>query len=406
MRMLRTDGEWSLVYVRTAHALLTGQDIYQQPFGFTYPPFAAVLAIPFVWLGDVAGRFLWFIVSIGASAVTLRTAWRLAGGGSLRRDAAQPTDVLAVCLGLVAGLPFLLNALAHQQTDVVISALVLSGAALVRRDASSAGAVLLGLAAAIKGPALLFAPYLVWRRRIVALLLLLAVAVGANILPDLVGRPLAGHSTWLHQWGDHFLAPLTRGEHAPGLWATDPRYNQSVAGAVYRWTHTTWQVSSGRVLLVARSATPTTQSLRLVWAAAMGLLAAGVVWVLVIGRRRTPDWSRRTPWECALVLSAMLLCSPISSPSHFGLLLLPGFLLARAVVRTPGSRLTPALLVMLVSGVLANKDLVGDAIYTLQLWHGLTMWSAAAAVVGSACALTDHEVLSGGTAPDHTDDGH
>lgn len=387
VRVLRSDGEWLTVYVSTAQALLRGQDIYQQPFGYTYPPFASLLGIPFVGLGVLPGRFLWFVVNVAASAITLRLAWRLADGGPLRRGATRPGDAQSACLGLIAGAPFLLNALVHQQTDVVVSALLLSGVVSFRQSAYLRGAVLAGLAAAIKGPALIFLPYLFWCRRITGGLLVITVAVTASLLPDLVHRPTSGHAVWLGQWVDRYITPMTQGTYAIGTWASDPLYNQSVAGAIHRWTHTTWDSTAGHLGVTRRATTPTTRTTRAAWAAVMVLVVAVMIGALAIGRRRNPCWSRRAPWECALVLSAMLLGSPMSSPAHFGVLLLPGFLLARVVCRTPGSPLTPALVVMVVAGAMANKDLVGEFLYTMQLWLGLTMWSAVAALCGCALAL-------------------
>ena len=49
-----------------------------------------------------------------------------------------------------------LNSLAHQQTDIVIAALLTAGCFVMTRDRIISGAILIGLAAAFKGPPLLF----------------------------------------------------------------------------------------------------------------------------------------------------------------------------------------------------------------------------------------------------------
>ncbi len=390
VRLLTDDEEWLSVYVTTARHLLAGRDIYEQPHGYTYPPFPVLLAVPFVSLGDVARRVLWFALNVVAMAATLRLTWRLAGGGPLGRDTARKGDRLAACLGLLAGLPFLLNSLVHQQTDVILVALVLAGVALIVRRAPAAGAVPLGLAAAIKATPLLFAPYLLWRGRVAAAAVVVAVALGASVLPDLVHRPADGHRAWLSKWADRYLSPMARETYTPGVWASDVIYNQSIAGALNRWTQTTWRFASGTVQVVAQAGGPTTAALRWTWLGAVGVLVSVTAAAMLVARRRGLSWEERVPWECAMVMVGMVLYSPMSSPAHFGVLLLPGCLLARAVIVDRRFGLLVPLAVMVAVGAAANKDLVGRAVSMWHLWYGLTMWSAVAALFGCAAALMTH----------------
>src|SRR6516225_8079712 len=43
-----------------------------QPLPFTYPPVAAVLAVPFTFVGDVPGYVIWNIVSVVALVLVVR----------------------------------------------------------------------------------------------------------------------------------------------------------------------------------------------------------------------------------------------------------------------------------------------------------------------------------------------
>src|SRR3954470_10218372 len=190
---LRRDSEWEQVYVAAAARLGSGQDLYPPGTDYLYPPFSAWAALPFAPLPPPAGRGLWLLLNLACLAVMARAAWRLAGGGPLEGDPPAPArEHVAWCLGLAGAAPYLLNCLAHQQTDLVIGALLLGGCLLLGRSRALPAATCFGLAAAMKCTALLWAPYLAWRRRWAAAAWLAAVALGANLLPDLLSPPPSG----------------------------------------------------------------------------------------------------------------------------------------------------------------------------------------------------------------------
>jgi hypothetical protein len=83
----------------------------------------------------------------------------------------------------------------------------------------------------------------------------------------------------------------------------------------------------------------------------------------------------------------MLLLSPMSSKAHFGVLILPGFLLARSALHT-GSRLQWASLLLAVAlALLSNKDPLGEDLYTLTLWYGTATWQTLALLVGNLAVI-------------------
>jgi hypothetical protein len=91
--------------------------------------------------------------------------------------------------------------------------------------------------------------------------------------------------------------------------------------------------------------------------------------------------------EYSLVLTLMLLLSPMSSLAHFCTLVLPGFCLARLAVRQ-GGRLPWALLVLAaLCSLLPHKGLLGERGYTVALWYGGVMWNAVLLFAGCAVGL-------------------
>jgi alpha-1,2-mannosyltransferase len=235
---LRKASDWMIVFVPTASLLWRGQDIYDQPLGYVYPPLQAVLAVPVLPLPPVLQRLAWLAVNAAALWGTLRSAWRLAGGEDLETEPARRREHVAFVLGLIIGLTYFLNSLMHQQTDILLAWLIFRGGEALGEQHHRGAAVRFGLAAAMKCTPLLFAPYLLLRGKRVAAVVVFGVFVGASLLPDLVHAPKT-HSTWLQKWVSLFLAPMTRADHRPGEWASAIVYNQSLLGAFNRWSGTT-----------------------------------------------------------------------------------------------------------------------------------------------------------------------
>ena len=92
-------------------------------------------------------------------------------------------------------------------------------------------------------------------------------------------------------------------------------------------------------------------------------------------------------FEFGMVITLMLLMSPMSSMAHFGTLVLPGFCLARYAVinrdRTVGSLVVCAAIL----GILSNKDPVGAKAYTALLWCGVVTANTFLLWLGCVIAL-------------------
>jgi hypothetical protein len=254
---------------------------------------------------------------------------------------------------------------------------------LLGRGRPVSAATALGLAAACKCTALLWSPYLFWRGRPLAALWLLVVAVGVNLLPDLVSSAPDDQS-WLGRYGSRFLKPLTASEHYIGTWGSDAVYNQSLTGLAQRWCTTTWSWKARDCTIEPRLPPIGPGTLRVcVYGAELGLLSA-VLWVC--GRpfrklRDEPDESLHS-LECSMVLLLMVLISPMSSKAHFGTLVLPGFCLARAALHSQGRLLKVVLAGAVVLGLLCNKDPLGERLYTLSLWYGIVTWQTLLLLAG------------------------
>jgi hypothetical protein len=382
----RDDSEWEAVYVVAANHLRQGVDIYTD--GNAYPPFGAFTALPASFLPRPLVRATWLGMSLLACVAMVRGAWHLAGGGALQGKSPGPVgEHVAAVLGCLCGAWYLQNCFAHQQNDLVIGTLLVIGCLALQRGRSLGAATCFGLAAALKCTALLWFPYLLWRGRHRAALWLIVVAVGVNLLPDLISSPPSGR-LWLQEFATRYLLPLADPDHVAGTWASDIIYNQSIAGTAQRW-------------LVADRDQPVGP--HLLRAVVLGVDGAVVlVTLLVCGapfrnlQRAVPKRIERETAEFAVVLTLMLLLSPMSSKAHFGVLIVPGFILARAAL-TSGSRfLWGCLLPAFALSLLSNKDPLGEDLYSLTLWYGTATWESLFLLVG--CLTVVWRLRRGGSA--------
>ncbi len=396
----KVDSQFDNVYLRAANHLQAGDDLYRLEDGYLYPPFMAWLAVPFTWLPRLGARVAWYLTNVLCMTLLWRWAWKLSSGPRLEGVNAPWKEHFICVLGLACALRFGIDCLQNQQTDLVVAVLVLGGcllltsgsglcrAALTQPLAQLLAATCFGLAAGMKCTALLFAPYLLWRGRWLAALWLGVVALGVNLVPNLVSSPPMG-GLWLGQWAERYLAHLGRSDVHAGVWGSAVLMNQSISGAAYRWfvTEWTWTPTGFEITTRADALSPIALKL-FVYGFQMLLLSAAA---LVLGRpgrqRGEADPAERAPFEFSLVLLLMLLLSPMSSKPHYCTLLLPAFLLARRMVLQSDRVAGACLVAAILAGALSTKDLAGANLASLVMWLGGVSASAFLLLVGCGWVL-------------------
>src|SRR5207302_1487825 len=158
-------------------------------------------------------------------------------------------------LGLACSVRYGLNGIAHQPTDIVFGALLLFGCWCLSRNRDLSAAGCFGVAAAMKCTALLWCLYLLWKRKWKAAVLLIVIAVGVNLLPNLGRAPERG-GLWLGEWLTRYVRPLAVGDHYPGDWGSWIIYNQSLSGAGNRWLTTQWSWHGSEFEVIRRHEAP------------------------------------------------------------------------------------------------------------------------------------------------------
>ncbi len=404
--------EWNEVYYGAAKSLLRGGDMYRDFVGYVYPPFSAWVMIPFTVFPAKLARAIWYLTCALFLVYVVKSSWRAAGGGPLEpaagRPAASPREQVAFLIGQACVLQLALNAVTHLQPDLLIAALVMVGCVAIIRGRFWTAATWLGLAGAFKVTPLLFAPYLLWRGRWAAAGWLVLLAASVNFLPDTVHAPPDG-GYWLTQWSRRILRPMTRADYVPGRWANKVNNNQSVGGAVNRWMATTWQRGRDEIMTVQRPDADSPGMMR----GAFVLVSIAILFPvgLAMWRRRgerkaevsdlrptgrePADGGALSPpgavaIECGIVLLLMLLFSPNSSRSHFCIMFLPAFCVARLAVRPGASVLLRTLLALaVISSTLSIHLRLPSSMLVEQvlLWIGVVMFAALFLLFASTGAL-------------------
>jgi hypothetical protein len=389
--LLRHESEWDDVYVRAANHLRAGENIYNAHEGFVYPPALAALALPCTYLPQDLERLAWYLVTAAGLVMLVRCSWQLAGGGPLEgRPLAPRVEHLIWLLGLGCGFRYALDCFTHQQTDLLIGGLVLAGCFALFRSRAVLAATCFGIAAGFKATPLLWCGYLLWRRQWRAAGWVVAVAVGVNLVPNLVHAPPQG-GLWGAYWVKHYLVPLTRAEFYPGIWYSETLYNQALCGAANRWLTTEWTWNDDGFTVADRE-----HPIRpgLFKGLLYGLELALVVGALAVLGRRAPEAESRRParpprlaLEYSVVMLLMLLLSPMSSKPHFCTLLLPGFCLARLAIAGRHRGLGVLVAAAILAGAVGVRGLAGSDPSSLALWCGNVTWSTLILLVGCGYAL-------------------
>jgi hypothetical protein len=183
----------------------------------------------------------------------------------------------------------------------------------------------------------------------------------------------------MQQWYTRIVKPNSG---QIGQWVVDVTINQSIAGAAHRFFTTHWHIENRNLVSTPDKYVVSANTLKvMVYSLDLALLAASA-WALGAPMRRRGD-ERRLGVECSLMFILMLLLSPMSHKTHFGILMLPGFFVARMWIQQRDRLAAGAMIVCLISIGLLDRDFFGAALGDMFAWYGSVMWGAVA--LGVAC---------------------
>jgi Glycosyltransferase family 87 len=348
-------GLWA--YPAAAECMLRGEvPIWCKSTLFFYPPVFALLFIPIALLPGWLRDAVWYLVTLGSFVVLMRTGEALAR--HLFPGEWTDTELTRFrVLAFVLNAKFMLHVLENQAYDsLVVMFFMLGFLALVRNRSVLAGASF-GMAIALKASPLIALPYLLIKRRFAAVAMLMAVAAGLTMLPDLLLPP---KKSWhVVEWFyEVVLGPLRGYSNVfeKPLWTVANPLNQSFRGIVSRF--------------IDGQAQPNEFALVLSLFTGLWIVAASVPILKAL-----PN-DRLIPIDGAILAVSMLLLSPVTSRSHFIALVLPLAILAAAAFRERSLRWLTigTLIVSFMFLTLSTGDQVGSKISGWSLWYGIPMW--------------------------------
>ena len=351
-------------YIVVGGAVLDGLSPYEDiaearkhwPPGNVWPPAFAVAVTPLSLVARVSpllARSLWQAGNLAALWWTLSLLARLVHRRRLTLDP-RGTGLLPVSLPmlvpLVLAAEFVEGNLIYIQVDMMLFALVLQGLAWHANGRLVRGGIAIGAAAALKVVAVVFIPYLLWRRQWRTAAWALGALVLISLSPILVRGP-AGFAADVRGW----LRAVGEG------WGPGPM-NQSLVAFWDRFLGYGWvpfvtppqevPTMSGSLLVQAA-----------VWAT-RGIVAVLALWLF---RGRMPPDGRTALAEWGVVFIVGAVFGPVAKKHALVVLLLPWALLtslatdgrcSRPVRRTAAALLVVAFLLALVP----SSDIVGRRI--------------------------------------------
>lgn len=379
-------GDGSTIFSAAADCMLRGQTPrHCGELIYAYPPFFALLWTPLVLMPVWLRVVVWYLIVVGTILASLRICETLArrlfpGEWSQRGLAAFRL------LTFVLSLKFILAALENQAYDSVAVLFILSGLLALISGRPLLGAASLATAAALKVTPLIFLPYLLFKRHFAAAGVFTAVLVLLSLLPDILLPPTTQwHITvWLR---DVILAPLNL---KPGFdlpfWVTDSPMNQTFCAAVVRFFTGTHQQQPYEVVFAIMQSRP----FAIVLYSVMGLYILIIGFVMLKSRRL----DRLIAIDGSLLVVSALLLTPVSSQSHFIVLMLPYALLTAALVNDGSTRIFNVVM-LLVSFALAtatSNDLVGRSFTGWALWNNLPVFGTLVLIVPLAILIRGQKV--------------
>jgi glycosyl transferase family 87 len=369
------------VYVTAAERMWANERIHrpEDEKPFTYPPFFAVPFLPFAVLPKEPWfqRTVWYAANLAVLWWLLRfieRRIRLEPGGADR------AALFWVALLVLAG-RHVSSVFENQSHDLLLLFVVALGLDATLSGRRVAGGSLVGAGAAMKATPLLFFVYFLWKRRWLVAAAVVVVFVALSLAPDLFFHSDTGQ-TYLEDWYDAFLAGMDPADLAlpaavsrPGVWRTWNALNQSLSGTIYRLFT---PVSNGpRTFNVAIAAWPP-ETIKLVTYTAMAALLALFLFVTRRGSPQEDERERklRLCGEFGLFLCGMVLFSPMSSKSHFCVLVIGQAFLVVHVMRRRDPIAAALLGVIAALSIFTTRAVFGRGLGNFVLACGPVTWTA------------------------------
>jgi len=343
-------------YSAAARCVLDGEALLSCLPQYPYQAALAVFFIPLAFLPPVLQRLIWYVIFVGCLVIAVRLteaiAERLYPGSTRGQNLFWLRTIMLVSCG-----KHFLDVVTYASHDPLSLALIMFGTWALFNGREAAGGAWLAVAAAIRASPLIYLPYLILKRRLVACVAFIVVLLAVSLIPDIIGALRGGNTGHLTEWFDQVVGPaLVPGNSSKlvfwDIWNGANLYNQSLRGLINRFATAPVFGLTPTMILIAVGA---------VFVATMGVL------LLISPRRR-----EYVAIDTAVLLIAMLALSPMTSRYHY-IFVLPPVILATAATMTDPRVRTLGTYVLVASFLLregTSNDIAGQRITDFAYTYG------------------------------------
>lgn len=351
-RYLSPQDAGMVLYPQAAQCMLDNQVMQTCAGAFTYPPGFAFIMTPFAMMPMGLRLFVWYVITVGATVGVYKLAEKLT-----EKLFDEPFGLVeqgwARILALILSIKFALAVLENQAYDTLSMLFVMIGLTGLAKGREMWGGAAIGFAAAIKATPLIFLPYLIVKKRFVAAAGFTVVLLLVSYAPDIFFTPQGATQGYLHAWLKHIAgASLFNAEAAQfNFWSGANSLNHSLRGAVSLQINEVTQAGLFKA----------------VW---YGVDLAFIVLcaALIMLRKERPGL---LVIDASILLIATLMLSPMTSRSHYVVLILPYVVLSMIVLRDRATK-GIGIAVLSASFILltaTSNDVVGKAMSDWAYFH-------------------------------------
>jgi hypothetical protein len=343
-------------YADAGRCILRGEPLLACLPAFPYQPVLAVFVVPLSFFPVVLERVIWYAICVGSLVITVRFAEAIAE--RLYPGATRGQNLFWLrTIVLVTCAKHIIDVLTYASHDPLALALMTFAiwALFIGREA--VGGAWLAIAAAIRASPLIFLPYLMLKRRLVACLAFVVTFLAVSFLPDMIGALRGTHTGYLADWVAQVVSPAL----VPGtttklvfwdIWNGHNLFNQSLRGLVNRFAPgPVYGLSPTAILIIVD-----------------GLFAL-VLGVLLVTSPRRKEY---VAIDGAVLLIAMLVLSPMTSRYHYIFVLPPVIFVTAATIADPRMRKlgTWVLAISFLLRAGTSNDIAGQTITDFAYAYG------------------------------------
>jgi glycosyl transferase family 87 len=354
-------------YSTAAGCILRGEALLTCLPPYPYQPALGIFFIPLAFLPAVLQRLIWYVIFVGCLVLAVRLteaiAERLYPGSTRGQNLFWLRTIMLVTCG-----KHFLDVITYASHDPLSLAIIMFATWALFNGREAAGGLWLAVAAAIRASPLIYLPYLILKRRLLASLVFVVAFLAVSLIPDIVGALRGGYTGYLTDWLAQIVGPaLVPGTSSKlvfwDIWNGANLYNQSLRGLINRFaTGPVFGLSPTMILI-----------------AVDGVFAAIVGVLLLLSPRR----KEYVAIDTVVLLIAMLALSPMTSRYHY-IFVLPGVILATAATMADPRLRTLGTWVLVASFLLragTSNDLAGQWLTDFAYSYGFMPLGAIALYV-------------------------